>query len=322
MVLTQKCSEGNKEGASSHFNQTTDSNDINRRGRLMCFTSFHDKPLIFDTEVMRYLAYGKETCPKTGRLHWQGWVVWRNARWSFACRKQYKCWFQVCAGSLDQNEKYCEKEGQYTTFGEKPNQGERTDLEQIVKNIQEGKVSADDIALSEPNMYHQYGRTIEKTEDIFLRTKFRTTMTTGTWYVGQTGTGKSHIAFEGFDPDTHYLFRADKGWWEGYKQQKTVIINDFRGEIKYSELLQIIDKWPFYVPRRGREPMPFTSEHVIITSTLTPEEVYYNLSENDTLDQLNRRIKIVTLDNEPVGLHCMKSWGAGARPRLRRPKSK
>lgn len=261
----------------------------------MCFTWFHETPIVFDTEVMQYLAYGHETCPTTGKKHLQGWVYWTNARWKFACRRKYKAYFEVCNGTIADQDKYCSKESSLTTFGTKPQQGTRTDLQSVVNDIKDGNLTVDEIAVDNPILYHQYGRTLSHVEDIFLRTKFRTEMTTCTWYWGETGVGKSHTAFTDFDPSTHYLFRADIGWWEGYTQQDTVIINEFRGELKYSELLQLIDKWPYYVRRRNREPMPFTSKHIIITSSLPPAEIYHNLAEQDSLDQLYRRINLVHL---------------------------
>lgn len=63
-----------------------------------------------------------------------------------------------------------------------------------------------------------------------------------------------------------------------------------------NELLMMIDKHPnYFVRRRGREPLPFTSKKVIITSSMSPEEVYHNLAENDKLEQLLRRIKVYNL---------------------------
>ena len=61
------------------------------------------------------------------------------------------------------------------------------------------------------------------------------------------------------------MWKDDNDWQDGYTGQETVIINDFRGGIKYAVLLQLIDKWPAFVSRRGREPAPFLAKHVIIT---------------------------------------------------------
>ena len=41
--------------------------------------------------------------------------------------------------------------------------------------------------------------------------------------------------------------------------------------------------------------MPFLSKKIIITSALRPEEVYHNLSQHDSINQLKRRIELVEL---------------------------
>lgn len=277
---TQKCSEGNT-GTSE---QT--------RYRLFCYTAYCEEPV---NVKARYHAYGKEVCPTTGRHHWQGFVYWDNAKTLSAAIKILKPHHtEACNGSLEDNEKYCSKSGNYTEVGDKPSQGARSDLIQLRDEILGGK-SVDDICLERPIMYHQYGRTLQKIEDLRMRKKWRTEMTTCDWYVGPTGTGKSHRAFQNYDEATHYNVTKDQ-WWDAYKQQETVILNDFRGEIKFGELLQMIDKWPFSVIRRNREPIPFISKHVIITSPKRPEEVYFNVADNaDSIDQLLRRVNVICL---------------------------
>ena len=90
-----------------------------------------------------------------------------------------------------------------------------------------------------------------------------------------------------------YRFPDDNGWWDGYTGEDIVIINDYRGSLTYSFLLNLVDKWPMSVRRRCREPVPFLAKHVIITSSEPPWEVYNNLSANDSLDQLHRRFSVV-----------------------------
>lgn len=239
-----------------------------------------------------YMCMGKEVGEK-GTPHIQGYIHFKNERSFNAVRKLMKRWhIDGCRGSLWDNIDYTSKEGKWEEFGERPKQGKRTDLDGIKEDIMKGK-KVDEIILEKPMIYHQYGRTLNKIEDLVMRKNYRKEMTKGIWYWGETGVGKSHMAFEGFTPETHYVLPNDNGWWDAYTQQDTVIINDFRGEIPYNQLLNLVDKWPFTVKRRNREPMPFTSKLVIITSSLKPEDIYHNRNDEDKIEQLLRRFDVI-----------------------------
>lgn len=249
-----------------------------------------------------YLLIGDEIAPKTGTPHLQGYCRFKNPISTKMANLKKKFGNRACLfpvkGTGDQNFKYCSKESIKYEYGIRPKgQGNRTDLNNLRDEIVSGKISAEDVALDSPNAYHNYGRTLHKIEDIILRKKFRTWMTTGTWYYGETGTGKSETAFKGFDPTTHYVWKNDNGWWDGYTGQETVIIDEFRGQIPFCELLRIMDKFPYDVRRRCREPAPFLTKHVIITSSMHPAEVYHNLDFDDKLEQLHRRCKVIKLEN-------------------------
>lgn len=246
--------------------------------------------------VSRYLIFGLEVAPTTGTKHIQGYIYFDEAKSMSATKKvlgDKKVHLTAAKGNADQNKTYCSKDGEFYEHGRKPEQGMRNDLTGLRDMIVEGKKTVEQITMENPMAYHQYGRTLEKLEDITQRSKYRTEMTKCRWITGGTGSGKSHEAFKNFSPDTHYVLNTeDKGWWDGYNGQETVIINDFKGEIRYGQLLQIIDKWPYSVPRRNRQPYPFTSKEVIITSINKPGDIYHNLSKGDGIDQLLRRIDI------------------------------
>ncbi|APA62659.1 putative replication protein [uncultured virus] len=247
---------------------------------------------------VKFVKFQLEKGEKTGTPHYQGMVILQNAGRltgvkKTLCKRAYWAPMKSLEGSLA----YCEKadsrvEGPWEAGTPPKKQGERTDLHVVRDSIVSGATTVDEITLKTPMVYHQYGRTLHRIEDLVLRKRFRTEMTQGKWYFGDTGVGKSHTAFEGYTPETHYVWKNDNGWQDGYVGQATVIINDFRGSIKYDELLQLVDKWPYTVPRRGREPAPFLATTVIITSSLPPEEVYTQRVERDSLDQLSRRFEI------------------------------
>jgi len=247
-----------------------------------------------------YIAYGLETCPKTKRPHHQGWIVWKDARSSIkgVAKDLGKCHVEKMFGNLTQNEDYCSKENNLTTLGMKPMEnGKKRTLEEAAGEIAAG-MSVDSLALENPTLFHQYGRTLSRLEDIHQRKKKRTWMTEGVWLFGPTGVGKTHEAWA-YDANA-YLFPDDGDWWDGYCGEETVIINEFRGAIPYNRILALVDKFPAFVRRRGREPTPFLAKRVVITSPHPPEGVFRHLAESDSLDQIYRRFQVFELPSRGV----------------------
>lgn len=270
------------------------------QSRNFIFTSFGKKKPIL-TEKIQFLAFGKEICPKTKRDHWQGYCVLKDKKsWKSASKiidecAGFHCFVEEMRGNLEDSEEYCSKDGIYEELGKKPCPRKRTDLEDLKEEIMNGR-RVDEILIEEPMTYHQYGRTLNALEDVYNRSRVRTEMTQCDWIYGPTGVGKSHRAFENFSDKTHFIWKDDNGWWDGYNGQDIVIMNDFRGEIKYNELLKLVDKWPEKVRRRGREPINFISKKIIITSSLSPEDVYCNRLKEDKIKQLLRRVNVIHME--------------------------
>ncbi|AWW06057.1 MAG: helicase [Cressdnaviricota sp.] len=290
---------------------TTTKTETSKRARNFCFTlnnytdeNMRDVSLLVNK--VKYICYSQEV-GKCGTPHLQGYFELKNDTTISALQKGMlkglRMSIRVALGTTYQNIIYCSKDNNTTfkEFGEKKQQGKRTDLLEIRDDIMSGKC-VDDLAVENPTIFHQYGRTLERLEDIAMRKKYRTEMTLGQWFWGPTGVGKSHKSFEGFTPETHYVLNVnDNGYWEGYKQQPIVIINEFRGQIQFGELLDLVDKYPKTVKRRNRQPLPFTSKLLIITSSMHPHMIYEKVKNNqESLAQLDRRFHIVRLDHVQV----------------------
>ena len=288
--------------------------DSDKRHRAWCATIWDIDPPVFNPDTMSYLLYAPETCPETGKHHFQSYVHWRHAKTMSACIRsldlqEHPC-VLPCKGSFASNLNYIR--GPYVSpdgtktkpfnpdwaeFGRQPSQGARADLIALRDEMASGETNIEKLILDKPDMYHQYGRTLHAIDNQINVNKFRTEMTEAIWYHGPTGTGKSHRAFRGYHPSTHYIWCGqDKGWWDNYTGQDTVIMNDFRGEIPYNQLLQIIDKWPFQVCRRGNPPRQFVSKRVLITCSRSPHSVFHNRDEEDDIAQLLRRCRLIYCD--------------------------
>lgn len=278
---------------------------------------------------IRFIAYGDEICPDTKRPHHQAFCYFYNLKTSWSKRtwnnigKMFKVYdedkhanVKPMLGNFAQNESYCSKDDLYTKVGDEPKQGFRGDLEETKDEIMNGNISVDDIALTDPMMFHKYGRTLSRIEEIAFRRKFRTEMTEGVWLTGPSGSGKSHTAFEGYHPDTHYVKNLNEDWWDGYKGQPIVILNEFRGQIKFSELLDLMDKYPKTVKWRCKEPVPFLAKKIIITSIKLPWEVYSN-TNGEPWSQFERRC---TVKNVQTSLEQKYSEGNNETSESKRKK--
>lgn len=89
--------------------------------------------------------------------------------------------------------------------------------------------------------------------------------------IGPSGTGKSRYANE-LAPDA---FWKPKGpWWDGYDGEHTVVIDEMYGHcFPYTELLQLLDRYPYAVPVKGAV-LEFVSRRIIMTSNQHPADWY------------------------------------------------
>jgi len=247
-----------------------------------------------------YLIVGQEI-GESGTPHLQGYIYYKNPRTMKGIKKETKflrSHLEIAKGSPKQASDYCMKDGQFIELGVRPIQGKRNDLDNAYSLIK-GGMSLDQLAWENPSVYGLAHKALGKLEDIRLRKNLRTEMTQGEWIYGATGVGKSEYAFA----NPCYVYPYDNGWWDGYAQQDIVVIDEFRGQLPFNELLRMVDKHPnYFVRRRCREPMPFVSKKVIITSSMPPWDVFKKLDESDSLHQLYRRFKIYKIDKNGVTL--------------------
>lgn len=263
------------------------------------------KTLAEDGKV-KYIVWGYEVAPTTGTPHLQGYMEFPRDRQRSTIVRMPGCArlanVQERHGTQEQAINYCKKDGNWEEHGTRKSQGARNDVKELVAKIKAGELTVDEIALEDPVLYNQYGRTLREIEDI-VRRKLRrpAVMPNCFWYYGETECGKSHAAIAEAGPDRYDYNPDDHGWWDAYRGEKNVVINELRGGIPYATLLRLCDKWPTTVPRRGREPTPFMAENIWVTSSMHPSRVYPNLDEQDSLEQLRRRFKIVFFQKDQDG---------------------
>lgn len=265
-----------------------------------------------------YLVMGKEI-GMSGTPHIQGYCEFTMQQRFNAVKRILgtRCWFQPRFGSPKQASDYCKEDGNYIERGRLSVPGAASVIADYRDQIVAG-VHIDEITMEQPHIYHQYGRTLNRVQVLSNRGVKREWMTKGIWYHGPTGTGKSYTALKDYDVKTHYIWPNDGMWCDGYRGQEIVVINDYRGtmaELQYQDLLNMVDWTPYWVRRRGEEPTPFLAKTVIVTSSMSPTELWEGkVGGVDNIAQMLRRFSVVYL-GVPFRHAVSESSGVILRPR-------
>lgn len=112
-------------------------------------------------------------------------------------------------------------------------------------------------------------------------------------YWGPTGSGKSRKAWEEAGVDAYPKNPRTK-WWDAYRGQKNVIIDEFRGDIDVGYILRWLDRYPVLIETKGSG-TTLNATHYWITSNLHPDS-WYPMLDHDTKQALLRRLTIVHID--------------------------
>jgi hypothetical protein len=163
--------------------------------RKCCFTQ-HDTDEPAFNKKLAYLGYVKETCPSTGKEHWQGFAYSNQVMRLTGWKKLFPgAHIEQVRSDFAANEKYCSKEGQLIEHGQRPRQGERTDLQELKVQLDVGKRPLE-IADEVNGMFGVVARTHRFTESYFQYKRAKTLAhdrTVPDVYVriGPPGTGKT-----------------------------------------------------------------------------------------------------------------------------------
>lgn len=230
-----------------------------------CFTDFDvDRDWIAlaasKPDIFRYICVGQEVCPTTGRPHQQGWFqLLKKKRVSglrtlAGLKRGEKAaadlHFEKVNGSNEQNDTYCQKGGDFKTWGTSQAQGHRSDLDDVIKKIEEGKPMRE-VAKGAPKLFIQYHNGMRKYKELRdqeERKAFRQVETT--LLTGPTGCGKTRAAMES-DDDIFKIQGGQLRWWDGYAGEKTILIDEYNNDLKITDLLCLLDGYRLRLEVKG-----------------------------------------------------------------------
>lgn len=203
----------------------------------------------------------------------------------------------------DDAREYCRKEdtreeGPWER-GDPPAQGHRTDIEECVECIQSNLGSKRPLKAAVQgftNTFVKHSKGIMAAVNVLIEPRALEEMPKVTVLYGATGTGKTRRAMQEL-PEA-FVWDASKGpWMDGYLGHKEMILEEFRGQMPFCQLLRLLDRYELQWPIKGGF-VEIVASQFIITSPVHPREWYQSLESNEgRLDQLLRRLtEVICLD--------------------------
>ena len=234
-------------------------------------------------------------------------------RWSLI-KKSYAIGmhFEPTKGTKQQAEDYINKVGKFEEKGEsvlyicrhgqiKAASGQRSDLEIIETLINDGATPLEvmDYSLS----YRRFEKMIR---DAYFRKRYKETPSVREvkvhYITGEAGSGKSYTYSQLCDSKGQdsicFITDYENGGFDIYAGQPILFLDEYKGQLKFSTLLTVLDRYKSQVHARYTNAIALWDE-VYITSVYPPNELYKKMVEQedrgiDKMQQLLRRITDIT----------------------------
>ena len=86
-----------------------------------------------------------------------------------------------------------------------------------------------------------------------------------------------------------YDVDLDSKWWQGYDGEETIIIDEFRCDMKYGFLLKLFDSKPLKLQIKHSYGQ-FRSKRIVITTNIPPHK-WYQKKTDEEIQPLRRRLR-------------------------------
>lgn len=180
------------------------------------------------------------------------------------------------------------RDGEPFEFGEKPMQRNSSTDWQNVKDL----AIRGEIERIPADIFVRYYRTLRAISSDYSAPPCVERSVKVFW--GPTGTGKSHRSWSEAGTEAYSKDPRSK-FWCGYRGQKHVVLDEFRGGIDISHLLRWLDKYPVRVEVKGSSEA-LLAEKFWITSNIHPRQWYPEL-DSSTFAALERRLEIIEINS-------------------------
>lgn len=230
----------------------------------------------FSEEKAVYLIYGREV-GDNGTPHLQGYIeLARRTRFQGIHARFPRMHIEARRGTQAEATQYCRKDGDFVELGVARVQGHRSDVEGFIEEVKTGK-SDWQLLETHPREFARFNRLPDrvryaKCEHLAIERHSQPVRVVCYW--GDAGVGKTRRIYseESFG-DIYSPDMSKSTWYDGYNGQDVLVLDDFYGQIKYSDLLHVLDRYYLRLPVKGT----FTFKawiRVYFTSNKHPRDWY------------------------------------------------
>lgn len=238
------------------------------------FTSFTK---LYQAGIIRYYMFQEEIGGKAGVLHIQAVVYFNDAKSMTSVKELFPRAHLEEVHHWEDAVAYCSKletriPGTLPeSEGKCPKQGGRTDWDKFIEDVRGSEKTLEEIAYESASLVGRYTRGCQFIMN--WRFKPRTAKPVVYWFWGPTGSGKTKKAVQvGLEKGSYYIKNSTK-WWDGYEQQKVVIMDEYSYSNYYAreeQMKTLTDMNQMLVETKGGM-VNFSSPIIIFTSDSQPE---------------------------------------------------
>lgn len=246
---------------------------------LKCVFTCHNSEEEPDfSNKLRYLGYAKETCPSTGKEHWQGFAYANTAMRLTGWKKLFPgAHIEAMRGDFTSNTTYCSKEGLLIQHGLPPRQGERTDLQELKVQLDSGKRPME-IADEVDGMFGVVARTHRFAETYFQykrQRRLQDDRTPPEVYIrwGPPGSGKTRWMDDTYGTSGWTRAPDNTGKWYDGCDRDVILFDDVKANQvpSITEVLKLTDRTPSQLPIKCGW-IIFKPKIIVFTSNYPPTE--------------------------------------------------
>lgn len=245
---------------------------------------------LYDPEVFSYIVAGWEIAPSTGTEHLQMFIQFVVKKRLQSVRRMFPGTFAAPMNTTAINAAvYCKKDQQYCEFGTliSNTTTNACKFQQFIDQARDGKLDEMD-----PSMLVRHYSTAKKLQSEIPDSEIVTLdIAAGIWVHGSPGCGKTTTVTNLYKVPTEAFGKTRSKWWDGYRGQDVVIIDELPPKIDDDLLLNLKiwgDRHIFSAEIKGSS-IQVRPSLIIVTSNWTIEQSLAHHSDDTHVKAMKKR---------------------------------